>query len=498
MCCELRRKCYKLKQRKMKKNDWLLLVMTGVYSFLFYGEYLGLNLGIFTCVIVLGLVIKDRDVLKNTNWKIIALCSIISAFYVCYYGNLLSIIACYISLLILLGMQLNPKTSVLFSLIYSCYSIVTSPVSLVEDVKNRRNVSGKIKNPLRKLIILIPFLVTYIFFLMYKKSNPIFASYANKINFDWISWWWVFFTLIALFIIYGGLHSQKITSLSSIDETESIEINPNSKNKLIIFGKEIDVNEEYFTGKVLFIMLNILLFFLNAFDVNFLFIDDSLPQGVTFAEILHQGVGMLVISIALSIFIILFYFRGELNFIDKNKTFKILAYIWICQNIIMLGTVSVKNNMYIEQYGLTYKRIGIYIYTLLTFIGLVSTLIKLNKIKKNVFLVRFNGWAFYFVLIISCAINWDKMIIDCDQQGNKQYDVYYLLSLSDSTIPLLLEFEKNISNSTNKKILQRELPHKINHFKKTHKSRTWKSWNYQDHQVNFDTFSYRRTLSLTR
>lgn len=489
----------------MKKNDWLLVVITGIYSFLFYGEMLGLNLGLFTLVIIFSLILKDKKVLENKNWIIVALGCVLSAFSVCYYGNLLSIITNYISLLILLGMNLNPKSSVLFSLIYGVHSIVISPSEMVKEIQDRRNHSEKIKIYKRKLFIVIPIVIAYVFFLMYKNSNPIFASYANKINFKWISWGWVFFTLIAFIMLFGGINSKKIQKMANVDETDILDIDPNTKTSLVLFGKTILVDDEYFTGKILFILLNILIFFLNVFDINFLFINDTLPDGVVFADILHQGVGMLVISIALSILIILFYFRGELNLFSNNRTFKFLAYTWIFQNLIMLFTVVMKNNMYIEQYGLTYKRIGIFIYAVLTFIGLVTTTIKLYKVKKNIFLVRFNGWTFYFVLLISCMINWDRMIIECDQEGQKQYDVYYLLSLPSSNIPLLIEFEKNISNNENKAILKKYLPRKIKEFTRYYHKKSWKSWNYQDQKVqetidapvNFDTLSYRRKLSLT-
>ena len=226
--------------------------------------------------------------------------------------------------------------------------------------------------------------------------------------------------------------------------------------------------------------MNVLIAVVNLLDFNFLFVDQKVPGNLTLAQFLHQGVGMLVVSIAISIAIILFYFRGQLNFYKENKTFKMLAYFWIMQNIFMLLSVCFKNSIYINNYGLTYKRIGIYIYAILTLIGLITTLLKVYKVKINLYLVRLNGWTFYAVFLISSLINWDKLIIDFNKGAKMEYDVYYILSLSDSNIPAFIELKDSIKDKSIKYQYSRMLNSKIYFFNKNHSPFSWKSWNYQD------------------
>lgn len=483
----------------MKKNDWLLVGITSVFSFLFYKEILGLNLAIFTWIAMIIVPVINKTVLRNKNWITTALGCLISSILVVYYGNGLSILANFVSLFLLIGSSMHRKTSVIFSMMYGIGSVLSSPVFFALRLMEQKEESESKNQTNRKLLLaIIPILITIIFFFIYRSSNSVFASFANEINFDWISWDWVTFMFLSLVFLYGYLNPKSILGLVKRDEVDSLDIQSEEHKELTFFGKTIQLMDEYFSAKVMFISINILIGIVNLLDFNFIFLDPSLPDNMTYSQFLHQGVGMLVLSIAISIVIILFYFRGQLNFYKESKTFKFLAYAWMIQNMFLLVSVCMKNNLYIEQYGLTYKRIGIYIYSILTLIGLFTVLLKIYKVKINMFLVRVNGWSFYTVLLICSMINWDNVIVDHTQKNKNGYDMLYLMSLNDTTIPSLIELEKTLELESDKKEFHKHLIGKINHFKKTHKNRTWKSWNYQDHQVNFDMSSYQRTLSLTR
>lgn len=474
----------------MKKNDWLLVGMTSIFSFLFYKEVLGFNLAIFTWIMIIIVPMINKKVLQNKNWIAIAIGCLISSLVVVYYGNGLSILTNFISLFLLIGSSMHRKTSVFFSLMYGVGSVLTSPLFIALRLIEPEVSTERKSQTNRKLqLAIIPIGITIVFFFIYKNSNTIFASFANQINLDWISWGWITFTLAALIFLFGYLNPKSIEGFVKIDEVDSLDLESGDHKELNYFGKTIQLMDEYFSAKVMFISINLLIGIVNLLDFNFIFFDSSLPDNMTYSQFLHQGVGMLVLSIAISIVIILFYFRGQLNFCNESKTFKLLAYAWIIQNMFLLVSVCMKNNLYIEQYGLTYKRIGIYIYSILTLIGLFTVLLKIYKVKINVFLVRVNGWSFYISLLIFSMVNWDNVIVDYTQKNKNGYDMIYLMSLNDTTIPSLIELEKTLDDESDKKIFNKHLKGKINHFIKTHKNRTWKSWNYQDQQVNLKSIT---------
>lgn len=429
----------------MKKNDWILTASVLLYSFLFYKQTAGINFTLFTFALIAGLLIKDKNHLKNKYWNLAAIGSLLSGLCVGYYGNTLAVVANIISLSLLSSLSVSPNASLIFSLLYAFVSYCSAFLIKLVSWFERKNESEVQQNTSYRKIILItiPVVITLVFFFIYRASNPLFNEFASNINFNFISFGWIAFTIGGLLLLTGFFYNQKIKDIADFDEQTSNNINPGKTTGITLFGKLLSISDELFSAKVLFILLNLLLLIVNSLDVNFLFINHQLPKGMGYSEFVHQGVGAIIFSIVFAIVIILFYFRGELNFAEKNKTIKILAYIWIAQNIFMLISSAFKNDLYITEMGLTYKRIGVYIYLLLALIGLVTTAIKIIRYKSNMYLFRINGWVFYLVLIISSFINWDSLIANYNIYTSKRLDTSYLFELGNGCFPQLVKLRND-------------------------------------------------------
>lgn len=482
----------------MKKNDWILLVTAALYSFLFYDQTAGINFLLFTIFLVIALIIKDTILVKKPLWWLAAIGSLVSAGCIGIYGNNLSLIANMISLGILSGLSLNSKSSVIFSLIAS----FVSPFHIIPDTmeKWQNRTLNKVDPSYRKIIlILIPLLITLLFFFIYKASNTLFNDFTKKLNFDFISMSWITFTLGGLVLLYGFFYHKKFKSLSDFDEVTSNKLEHDRITNFSFFGKNISIRDEDFSGKLLFLSLNVMLLIVNGLDFNFLFITGELPKDISYSQFVHQGTGALIISILIAIAIILYYFRGALNFYQENKTIKILACLWVFQNALMLVSTAFRNNLYIHEYGLTDKRIGVYVYLLLTLIGLATTFIKIMNVKSNMFLFRINGWIFYGVLIISCLLNYDMIITNYNIHTAKVRDEKYLLTLSNVNLPQMVNLSEVIA--IEKMALVKQLPvsqkwevenhdkeyypyvdfnlllsRKLYDFQTLHAKRSWQSW----------------------
>jgi hypothetical protein len=158
----------------------------------------------------------------------------------------------------------------------------------------------------------------------------------------------------------------------------------------------------------------------------------------------HQGIFSLILSIVIAIAIILWYFRGSQNF-AQQKTLKTLAYLWIAQNLIMLLSAAYKNHLYINEFSLTYKRIGVYAFLLCTIAGLILTFIKIINKRSNFYLIKANSLVWYVILVMAVPIGWDKMIAEFNiyqaESKGKEPHVNYLSSLSYQALPVLLKYE---------------------------------------------------------
>lgn len=444
----------------MKKSDWIFLSSVMLYSILFWKQLPGLNIFAFTGILLAGQSLISRRVFKNRNWVLAAAGAVFSAFFTMYYGNPLSIFAVFFSLLMCSYFAFNQEGSVLSAVFSTGVSIMASIgfmiARLVERNKERAENQDTNRGWKKFLIVIIALVVVIIFFIIYRNSSVLFYNLTQKINFDWISFAWICFTFLGALIVYGFYFHNSIPGFAEWNAGRPVNLDPGKEPNWL--DRLMSIESEKFSGIVLLSLLNIMLLVVNGLDLAFIFGGDGkLPQGITLSEYLHQGIGMLIFSIILAMLIILYYFRGRMNFQD-SKALRMLAFTWIIQNALMLLTTAWRNEVYISAFGLTYKRIGVYVYLLLAVIGLVVTGWKVRAKKTNVFLIRMNSWLFYSVWIIACAINWDGLIMHYNVQNKGRIDLVYLNSLSENILPELVGYSLSHPNETAKANLRLEIP----------------------------------------
>ena len=483
----------------MKRNDWILASAVLMYSLMFYNQTAGINFLFFSIGIIICLLIKDATLISKANWRIAALGSVLSGVCVALHGNTLAVVANIISLSLLSGLSFETQASVIFSLLHSAYSYLTSPVFIIMDSIESKSKETQVKaySGKKLILVIVPALITLIFFFMYRSSSTLFDALAAKINWSFISWNWIMFTIGGLLLLYAFFNQKRIGALDGLDANASNNLTATDNKPFVFFGREINIIDENYSGTLLFALLNLLLLIVNFLDVDFMFGSQKLPLGVSPKQFVHQGTNMLITSIIIAIAIILFYFRAGLNFYAKNKTIKILACLWVAQNAFMLFSTACRNHLYITELGLTYKRIGVYVYLLLTLIGLITTLMKIINAKTNMFLFRKNGWLFYGLLIVFSFPNWDRIITQYNVNNIRPLDSNYLLSLSKSTLPGLLPYyedrpdEMKMTNDSvqRRKDFDQSYCQYIYGVLYNHQFNDFRSWNYDDAEVYNDIIS---------
>ncbi len=476
----------------MKKNDFILMASVAAYSFLFYQQTAGVNFFIFNLLLLVLLVWRDNTLLKNRNWIFVALSCFTTSLFVLIHGNAWATTANIISLLLLSAMSFSKGSSVIIGLLHSVYSMFASIVFMILDIIERREKKQVVEEKKsnfwqRFLIFLGGFIILFILFLLYRASNPLFKDFTKDINLDFISLNWVRFTLIGLVLLYGFFYHRNIGSLFRYDTTTSGKLNADAVvNNEKGVRKFMNLETEWVSGLVLLILLNILIIFVNILDAVYLWQGRGLPAGMGFSESVHQGVGTLILSILIAISIILFMFRSEMNFHKKNGVLKFFAVLWVIQNIFMVVSTIYRNQIYISEYSLTYKRIGVYIYLALAIAGLASTSIKIIRAKSNWYLFRFNGWSFLLALVITAGFNWDSIITRYNINHSKLLDAKYLLELSNANIPelLMLDNDKKLTGKIPEDLKDEDISSEFSRSRNDFISKTnqnildWKVYNF--------------------
>ena len=322
----------------------------------------------------------------------------------------------------------------------------------------------------------------------------------------------------------GALFNNNVSMFARIDNFFFERILRDSFNKLMFAstrGKYIpymrrlniftikmnSLKTEHKIGLILLIMVNALILILNILDIRFLWFGFVSSQVENLAYYVHEGTYTLIFSIVLSMLILLYYFRGNLNFYSGNKLFKSLAYLWIIQNAVMAVSVALRNIYYIQYYyALSYKRIGVMIFLLLVFIGLITMFLKIMQRRTTYNIFKMNCLAAFAIMLLISSFSWDVSIarFNLMNPDKKAIDVQYLFTLSDDVLPVLYEnkavLEKAIvidvydgRATTDAMLVFKE---RLQEFFDKQKGYTWLSWNLprREHRKLFETIKILNTI----
>ncbi|MEH6538109.1 MAG: DUF4173 domain-containing protein [Psychroserpens sp.] len=451
----------------------LTIIASLLFSILFYGKYIGLNLSIFTIVTIAFLFLYNPEKFKNKRILLHTLAYILTAIVVFVQHSSLSIIANIVAFFTLVGTVSNNKTSIYVNWLNGVYTSIAGFFHRTFEVDFQTEKADWKKDfdliHLAKLIG-IPLAFIIIFVLLYKNGNPMFNDLVNLIDFDFINFQWILFSILGYFLF------SNISRPLSVEPATSIDLR--TKNELIksdTFSEE-KLKKEKQLGTVLLGLLNLLILLYIITDITYLATNDITNASALSYQV-HNGINTLIASIIIAIVIILYFFRGNLNFYSENKNLKNLTYLWIGLNIMLIVLIAIKNLNYITSFGLTYKRIGVNVYILLTLIGLITTFLKVLNIKNMAFLFRRNTQIAFAVLLISSSINWDRSITKFNLNQADAFDIDYLIKLSDRNAILLHEKENGIDISIENK---NRIDTKYNAYMDRLNLREWQEFSYDN------------------
>lgn len=447
----------------------LLIILLAVFNFFFWGEKLGLNLLIFLSASAIAVLVLNGDNLKSKNVLLSLLAVMYAAAMVVVNNSGYSKFAAISLFMVFTGFAHQKTLRTVFdALLTAVSSFLIFPYHIYAELKDSAGKYKPVKSVLKiSRLVFIPLIFFVIFYSIYAYSNPVFNSYSvsfwdsigsflNEIFKDYPVLRF-FYILLGLILIMGALFNRNIKAFADVDNSFLDTLSrdnifkvhsrtvPVAKRRIMydIFSYRFKFNTlklENKMGVVLILMMNALLLLLNIIDIEFTWLGFDAKNVDNLAYYVHNGTYLLIFSILLSMAILLYYFRGNQNYLKKNNLLKYGAYFWILQNAVMAVSVALRNLYYIDYYyALSYKRIGVMIFLLLTFIGLVTMFIKISNKKTTFWLLKVNSAALVVVLLLMSSFSWDKSIAEFNLSNpdKKEIDIEYLLRLSDDALPVL-------------------------------------------------------------
>lgn len=495
-------------------------ILLVIFNFLFWGEKLGVNLFIFFILGMISMMMLNEDNIKNKNVIISLLALLYSLAMVIVNNSFYSKFSSIICFMMFTGYIHQPALKTAYNAVFTTVAdFVIFPYNVYSELKYSSTKFKPVRTILKfSRLAFIPVIFFVIFYAIYAYSNPVFNSYSVSfwdtigkylydifINYPLLRF---FYLLFGLMIIMAFIYNRRIRIFSEVDNAyhdtlqRSKVFKVHSRTKPVVkshlmytlFSYRFKFNTlklETKMGIVLLCMMNALLLLLNVIDIQVTWLGFNAGEVENLAYYVHEGTYYLIFSILLSMAILLVIFRGSQNYYSRNRLLKGLAYAWLVQNAFMAVSVALRNVYYIDfYYALSYKRIGVMIFILLTLFGLGTMFVKIYARKTTSFLFKVNSTAVVAVLLLMSTFSWDKTIAEFNLSNpdRSKIDIDYLLKLDDDALPVLdthkdlldkeyLQYSFIFSEYTNG---LDEYKRKVHKFIAEQKGYTWLSWNLAD------------------
>ena len=473
----------------------ILVALSGlVYAFLFWHESMGLNTLLYSAFLLVALTLLHPGVWQSHRVIVIGAATVFSTLLVVVHHSFLAKFTHVVTLILFIGfVQARELRFIWYAFLVGLSGLFTGPLGHSQSFQS----AGINKPRMRAFaywfkLILLPLFLGVLFFLIYYQANSHFADIITRI---WKSisqvfrWRWSFSQV--LLFLFGAVvmmsliwPSLGIHYFKRKDKNHPLNLARTRSKTSSIWGMNA-LSQEYLRAKLTIGLLNGLLFIVNVTDLRYAWVEYEATTANQLQKYVHEGTYLLILSILMAMFVLIYFFRKNLNFFPNNQRLIDLANLWILQNGLLVLSVGYRNYQYIDKYGLAYKRLAVIFFLLLVLFGLFTLFLKIKHKRSLFYLFLLNGWALYATFLMTSAVNWDLMITryNIQEKFEGRIDIYFLgPQMSDKNLFILEKHKERIAGPTDNGLATFEgtLSEKRQRLKSRTENLSWKSWNLID------------------
>lgn len=424
------------------------LAIAIIFPILFYKQQAGLNVFLFDLLVLALLAITGRLNFKNPLMALVYAGIVLSGFMVLLNGSVMALTVNIVSIILISGLLAAPKTTVLMNgFVTSFLSAFISPFEYIKNLSEAPGTNNGIRKGIRYAVfIIIPLLILFIFISMYSAASPYFNRLTGNFMRSLGDLFDRFFRIISPEIIAIGFAGFLIGLIVFYGRMSSFFDLPGEngekelrRTKRWFKGSFVALKTEARMAQLLFIMLNLALAVMNILDLWYVWINFTWDGGFL-KQFVHEGTWLLILSIIISMALVLWYMRANLNFYSGNRWLIILIKFWLAQNAFLALSVAVRNFWYTHYFNLAYKRIWVFAFLILVLIGLITVFIKVRDKKTIRYLMIYNSVYVYIIFLILGFFNWDVIIarFNINRSEKAFYHTDFMVQLDSNTLPILI------------------------------------------------------------
>lgn len=423
-----------------KKKVGLIGVSALLFAILFYKQEVAINFGILG-LLTLGMIhfVLPKNK-RDKQYYVLAILVGLMSISQMWYADVYTFFALSFSLLVLGTYIFFSRLNILFYpfLLFANYVLFLYRFLSFEWLPKRE---GGGKRSWKKIIalVLFPALLAIVFFAVYSTGSSLFYDFIKKIKISENTFYFIGVFLLGFLFYFNFWYPYIPRYLILFNKRFKNEFGENNRDKLMISEDLLDVELQRTSGIITMVLLNlILLFFVISYNYEQFFM---LGEARNLSADTHTQINTIIYSIILAMCLILLYFNSYFNFDEKAEKLKKLSYLWLILNSVLVLSAVFKTMQYVGTYGLTTKRIGVFIFLLLCLVGMYYSYVKISQKKTNSFLVTKMAWVFFFTFTLNSMVNYSWIVTKYNLTFVEDVDIDYLYRL-DYNIQLLHDYLK--------------------------------------------------------
>ncbi|MBL7985055.1 MAG: DUF4173 domain-containing protein [Flavobacteriales bacterium] len=469
-----------------------------LFTFLFHGTGIGINLLLFECAMV-GLWAVLYGLPRRSDVGLTIGGILITAAMVAVHASSLAITMNIIAVVIGTGVLLAPQLGALHhAAALSATHFLHAQGAFLGALPLFGGTASTAKrfNARTWIPALLAPLVILLFIAIYRASNPRFDALMDELDAD-IALVFLLGLSTCAFLLFRTYHTplQQWAAKHHDAVLPTLAMEEADHQAMLL--------AEARTAVLLIGMLDLVLLVVNVLDVRYVWFDFRF-EGQYLKQFVHEGTYLLILSILLGAAIVLYYFRGDLNFIRNSGALRWLSYAWLLQNALLAVSVGVRNARYIEHYALAYKRIGVGFFLVAIIAALVIILLKVHRRRSHHYVVRWNMRCVFALALLMSVFDWDTIIARYNMAHRERafIELKFLTKLAYKTLPLLVRSKLELENldSYNREVLGGThrynrwlymepvtyaglIDERIQRFTTDYPQRSWREWNLAEDQA---------------
>jgi Domain of unknown function (DUF4173) len=418
----------------------LVVALTAIADWLLFGQSVGISLALFALTVAAGILAVNRDETEIGTKLMSGGILVAAVLPLAEDVNVMTVLSAAFGL----GGFALATTAALHGdlkdrLVTIGWTLLSAPFQIFPDlplVGTWLREHGLAAGPTLKGWI-VPLVVGAIFVMLFAAANPLIADwFANlpvKDVLEQIDGKRLLFWMIVFPILWGII--RVCGRRFPWPEVSDLAVAPSSTVLPSRLFDEIVIRRSL-------VLFNLLFAIQSVMDIEYLWRGAALPDGMSYASYAHRGAYPLIVTALLAAAFVIVAMRPGSQ-AERSPMMRMLVFLWIGQNVLLVGSSILRLHLYVATYLLTYWRVAAFIWMLLVAAGLILIVVRIVTYRTNAWMVSANLALLVLTIWICGFINFPFLVASYnvehagDLPAAQSIDLSYIVELGPQAIPAL-------------------------------------------------------------